>query len=154
MNAVNVASRMESSGAPGFIHLTEATLLASGLPESAPCLTKQVINVKGVGEVTSYLLNPATLDAATCALIGVDPVKPSEAAAYSDGEGLATAMDLLASVSDARVDAPSRRHQMTAVANRSVSSFLSGGGGNGNDTTKDFTASIKPKAFPRLSAVN
>ncbi len=54
---VNTAQRMEASGVPGRIHLAASTrdLLAASVAESAETRT---VEVKGLGEMTTYLLTP------------------------------------------------------------------------------------------------
>jgi adenylate cyclase len=53
-DAVNVASRMESSGVPGRIHISESTRIALGSDyEYEP---RGVIEVKGLGQINTYFL--------------------------------------------------------------------------------------------------
>jgi adenylate cyclase len=53
-DAVNVASRMESSGLPGRIHISEATRAALGADYE--CEARGSIEVKGLGQINTYFL--------------------------------------------------------------------------------------------------
>jgi class 3 adenylate cyclase len=53
-DTVNVASRMESQGAPGEIHLTRA--LKDALPKELGVRARGVIEVKGLGSMETYFL--------------------------------------------------------------------------------------------------
>jgi class 3 adenylate cyclase len=53
--AVNMASRLESSGRPGRIHVSEATLALLG---EVPLESAGEIDLKGVGRVITYFLAP------------------------------------------------------------------------------------------------
>ena len=53
-DTVNVASRMESSGIPGRIHLAQST--RDLLRDTSPFEEREPIDVKGVGRMTTYLL--------------------------------------------------------------------------------------------------
>ena len=55
-HTVNVASRLESSGAPGRIHISEDTLEA--LNGSAEVQARGKITMKGVGRMSTYLVLP------------------------------------------------------------------------------------------------
>lgn len=73
-DTVNVASRMESHGVPGQIQVSEATraLVKKPLP-----WVERVVDVKGKGEMTAYLLDP---DAAPDAV----KARPLEVAALAE----------------------------------------------------------------------
>ncbi len=58
-DTVNTASRMESSGVPGCIQVTEATLRLLG--DGFPWQVRQGVEVKGKGPMTTYLLDPEAL---------------------------------------------------------------------------------------------
>ena len=53
-DAVNVASRMESSGVPGRIHISESTRLALG--SDYECEPRGAIECKGLGPINTYFL--------------------------------------------------------------------------------------------------
>ena len=53
-DAVNVASRMESSGAPGMIHISQSTFDA--ISGKFLCESRGSVNCKGIGEVPGYYL--------------------------------------------------------------------------------------------------
>jgi class 3 adenylate cyclase len=57
-DTVNVASRMESSGDPGRIHVSEqfAHSMTQCLPDSMTLLKRGTIEVKGKGPMTTYWL--------------------------------------------------------------------------------------------------
>ena len=52
---VNLASRMQSSGLPGHVHLSEGTRLRLG--DKFPVTARGTVMCKGLGEVRSYLLD-------------------------------------------------------------------------------------------------
>jgi class 3 adenylate cyclase len=56
-DTVNTASRMESSGMPGCIQVTEATWLR--VRDRYPWQVREGVEVKGKGPMTTYLLDPA-----------------------------------------------------------------------------------------------
>ena len=56
-DTVNTASRMESSGVPGEIHITEATMVALG--DSAEFVDRGEIEIKGIGKMRTYLARSA-----------------------------------------------------------------------------------------------
>ena len=56
-DTVNTASRMESSGLPGCIQVTEATWLR--VRDRYPFQVREDVEVKGKGPMTTYLLDPA-----------------------------------------------------------------------------------------------
>ncbi|MBI3550840.1 MAG: adenylate/guanylate cyclase domain-containing protein [Elusimicrobia bacterium] len=56
-DAVNVASRMESHGVPGAVHLTEA--VAAGLGDGRRPEKRGIVELKGKGPMTTYLLRAA-----------------------------------------------------------------------------------------------
>jgi len=58
-DTVNTASRMESSGMPGCIQITEATWLR--VRDRYPWQVREGMEVKGKGPMTTYLLDPARL---------------------------------------------------------------------------------------------
>jgi guanylate cyclase len=60
-DTVNVASRMESTAEPGTIQVTEGTIRA--LSGSYP-FERRVVDVRGKGEMVTYLLDPAASGAA------------------------------------------------------------------------------------------
>jgi adenylate cyclase len=53
-DAVNVASRMESSGLPGRIHISESTRAALG--SDYECEPRGTIECKGLGQINTYFL--------------------------------------------------------------------------------------------------
>ena len=53
-DSVNVASRMESSGVPGRIHISESTRIALG--SDYECEPRGLIDCKGLGQVSTYFL--------------------------------------------------------------------------------------------------
>jgi class 3 adenylate cyclase len=53
-DTVNTASRMESSGVPGEIHITESTRVALG--DAADCIERGGIEIKGIGKMSTYLV--------------------------------------------------------------------------------------------------
>jgi len=53
-DTVNTASRMESSGVAGEIHITEFTKIALG--DSIPCIDRGEIEIKGIGKMRTYLV--------------------------------------------------------------------------------------------------
>jgi adenylate cyclase len=53
-DAVNVASRMESSGVPGRIHISESTRAELG--SDYECEPRGSIEVKGLGQINTYFL--------------------------------------------------------------------------------------------------
>ena len=55
-DTVNTASRMESSGLPGCIQVTEATWLR--VRERYSSQVREGVEVKGKGPMTTYLLDP------------------------------------------------------------------------------------------------
>jgi class 3 adenylate cyclase/CheY-like chemotaxis protein len=57
-DAVNVASRMESTGAEGRVHISEFT--AKRLPPEFLLENRGVIDVKGVGQMATYFVNAGT----------------------------------------------------------------------------------------------
>jgi class 3 adenylate cyclase len=59
-NTVNVASRMESSGMPGRIHVAQST--RDLLPDNWLFEERESVEVKGVGRMTTYLLAPDETD--------------------------------------------------------------------------------------------
>jgi hypothetical protein len=61
-STVNLASRMESTGVPGLIHMSESVAAAAGLP--LDLLTERTVDVKGVGQLTTYLFDPKNAAAA------------------------------------------------------------------------------------------
>jgi class 3 adenylate cyclase len=66
-DTVNTASRMESTGVPGRIHVTEATYLK--LRDNFDLEQRPQIEVKGKGLMTTYLLvGPKTRDPARASL--------------------------------------------------------------------------------------
>ncbi len=54
-DTVNLASRMESSGLPGAIHVSESTYQA--LKEDFVLVERGLVQCKGIGEVRTYFLN-------------------------------------------------------------------------------------------------
>jgi class 3 adenylate cyclase len=60
-DTVNTASRMESSGVPGCIQVTEATWRACGA--AYPWQVREGVEVKGKGPMRTYLLDPAAVKA-------------------------------------------------------------------------------------------
>lgn len=52
-DTVNTASRMESSGVPGEIHITATTMIALG--DSAQFVDRGEIEIKGIGKMRTYL---------------------------------------------------------------------------------------------------
>ena len=60
-DTVNLASRMESSGVPGRIHIAESTRELLG--ESSE-FERREVDVKGLGRLTTYLVGDANADAA------------------------------------------------------------------------------------------
>ena len=53
-DSVNLASRLQTSGKPGFIHASQETV---GLIDQRKLnIEKQVVNIKGKGEITSFLI--------------------------------------------------------------------------------------------------
>jgi class 3 adenylate cyclase len=54
-DAVNVASRMESTGALGRVHVSEFT--AKLLPPEYELENRGVVDVKGVGQMSTYFVN-------------------------------------------------------------------------------------------------
>jgi adenylate cyclase len=56
-DTVNTASRMESSGVPGYIQVTEATWRS--VQDRYPWQRRQDVDVKGKGRMTTWLLDPA-----------------------------------------------------------------------------------------------
>ena len=54
-DAVNVASRMESTGAVGRVHISEFT--AKLLPAEFALEDRGVVDVKGVGQMSTYFVN-------------------------------------------------------------------------------------------------
>ena len=57
-DAVNVASRMESSGTPGMIHISQSTYDA--ISGKFLCESRGSVNCKGIGEVPGYYLQKRT----------------------------------------------------------------------------------------------
>lgn len=55
-DAVNLASRMESTGVVGQVQLTQAT--AALLRDRHPLIRRQAVLVKGKGQMTTYLVDP------------------------------------------------------------------------------------------------
>jgi adenylate cyclase len=55
---VNLASRMESSGSPGKIHLSEETY--SLVKDDFNISNQGEIHVKGIGNVQSFILDPSS----------------------------------------------------------------------------------------------
>ena len=55
---VNTASRMESSGVAGEIHITASTKEALG--DAAEYIDRGEIEIKGIGKMTTYLARPLT----------------------------------------------------------------------------------------------
>ncbi|HAB14985.1 MAG TPA: hypothetical protein DCE44_00905 [Verrucomicrobiales bacterium] len=53
-DTVNLASRMESSGLPGMIHVSENTYLA--LRDEFVLVERGITNCKGIGDVMTYFL--------------------------------------------------------------------------------------------------
>ena len=53
-STVNLASRMQSSGLPGHVHLSEGTRLRLG--DKFHVTERGVVQCKGIGEVRSYML--------------------------------------------------------------------------------------------------
>jgi class 3 adenylate cyclase len=62
-DTVNTASRMESSGIPGCIQATEATW--QRVRDRYPWQVREGVEVKGKGPMTTYLLDPSTVPAAS-----------------------------------------------------------------------------------------
>ncbi len=62
-DTVNTASRMESSGLPGCIQVTEATWLR--VRDRYPWQVREGVEVKGKGLMTTYLLDPSQLTGAS-----------------------------------------------------------------------------------------
>jgi class 3 adenylate cyclase len=60
-DTVNTASRMESSGIPGCVQVTEATW--QRVRDSYPWQVREDVEVKGKGPMTTYLLDPSQLPA-------------------------------------------------------------------------------------------
>ena len=58
-DTVNTASRMESSGVPGCIQVTEATWLR--VRDRYPFQVREGVEVKGKGPMTTYLLDPGRI---------------------------------------------------------------------------------------------
>jgi len=58
-DTVNTASRMESSGVAGEIHITEATLQALGA--AALYVDRGEVEIKGIGKMRTYLAKPRDL---------------------------------------------------------------------------------------------
>ena len=58
-DTVNTASRMESSGMPGCIQVTEMTWLR--VRDRYPWRVREGVEVKGKGAMTTYLLDPGLL---------------------------------------------------------------------------------------------
>jgi class 3 adenylate cyclase len=56
---VNTASRMESHGVPGRIHITDAVRQALG--SEFTCASRGVIAVKGIGEMSTWFLEGEVL---------------------------------------------------------------------------------------------
>jgi adenylate cyclase len=56
-DTVNTASRMESSGVPGEIHITETTMAALG--DAAQFVDRGEIEIKGIGKMRTYLARSA-----------------------------------------------------------------------------------------------
>ena len=54
-SVVNMASRLESGGTPGFLHVSAEVMEASRIPRHL--FERVVSHVKGMGEVTTYLLS-------------------------------------------------------------------------------------------------
>jgi class 3 adenylate cyclase len=61
-DTVNTASRMESSGMPGCIQITEATWLR--VKDHYPWQVREGVEVKGKGPMTTWVLDPAQFDGA------------------------------------------------------------------------------------------
>lgn len=59
-DAVNVASRMESTGAVGRVHVSEFT--AKLLPPEYELENRGVVDVKGVGQMSTYFVNAGPVD--------------------------------------------------------------------------------------------
>ena len=55
-NTVNVASRMESTGTPGRIHVSPST--ARHLGQHFELQARGAVSVKGIGEVETFFVNP------------------------------------------------------------------------------------------------
>ena len=55
-DSVNLASRLQTSGKPGFIHTSEDTVEL--IDQGKVIIEKQVVNIKGKGELTSCLIQP------------------------------------------------------------------------------------------------
>jgi class 3 adenylate cyclase len=62
-DTVNTAARMESSGIPGCIQVTEETCQL--LERRYPFVRRDGVEVKGKGQMTTWTLDPETLPAAT-----------------------------------------------------------------------------------------
>jgi class 3 adenylate cyclase len=58
-DTVNVAARMESSGIPGCIQVTDETHRLLG--DRYPFERREGVEVKGKGEMTTWTLDPSTL---------------------------------------------------------------------------------------------
>ena len=61
-DTVNTASRMESTGEPGAVHLTAGTAAALGLPEQVlqRCFERRRVEVKGHGAMETLLVRART----------------------------------------------------------------------------------------------
>jgi class 3 adenylate cyclase len=76
-STVNLASRMESTGEAGAIHLTAEAARATGIP--LRYFQERTVAVKGLGTLTTYLIDPRALHVvleATVAGSDLEPRRP------------------------------------------------------------------------------